>query len=88
MFIVRRAFTSRGHRYCPGDLIDDVSVIKLAKCKINDKKIMVVPEDEQARKQLEYYFKEKIGVVVKLATEKKAEAVPKRAQPFNKAVTK
>lgn len=77
MYVVRKPFTSLGHRYSPGDVIHDIGQIKLFRSKLNDRKIIRVPTDSKQIESMKEYFRVKHGVELDLGTEKAKASKPK-----------
>jgi hypothetical protein len=62
LYVVRKSFKSAGIFYAIGSLIEDLSVVKLAKIKVNEGKIRPVPSDEEGREALCHFYLTKLGV--------------------------
>lgn len=62
LYVVRRPFKTRGVFYAVGTLLDDLQPIKYAQIKINEKKIIPIPEDPAALGRLCEYFRVRLGI--------------------------
>jgi hypothetical protein len=61
-YIVRRSFKTQGEFYPVGTILTDISDIKLSKIKLNEGKIVLLPQEEDKRKAYTDYFLGKTGV--------------------------
>lgn len=62
LYVVRRAFKSYGELYLPGTLLESLEGIKLARSKLNERKIVRLPENEHHLSALCTYFQERMGI--------------------------
>jgi len=61
-YIVRRDFKAGGEFYPAGQIIEDVTTVKLFKVRINEGLIVPLPSDEVSLEALRYYFENRLGL--------------------------
>lgn len=75
LYVVRVPFKSAGKFYAAGTFLRSLENIKLAKIKLNEQKIVPVPEDEKGLAKLHdwFYYRHKVDFKKALATMKSSQ---------------
>jgi cell division protein FtsN len=58
-YIVNKPFRSKGRFFNRGDIITSLDEVKLGKIKVNERKLILIPEDEEGRARLAVYFEQR-----------------------------
>lgn len=65
LYLVKTTFKAGGKVYLAGDLIENLSTIRLFKIRLNEGKLIPLPADKKALDSLQDYFRERYNIDLK-----------------------